>query len=457
MTRQIPFGAPGSLWGRNLGAWTGVLPSPAPVLNLRNLDRAEMADALASLGSEPRLWCSGSLRPCIVSAPLGSRPVRCGASPMPRPRRSTQACEWPDLEIIERRRAADGFVKYLFRTADGHAIEAVRIPLPDPADARALKERRRAGQAAGLAGRCRRRSTSSVSARRSAARSPATSARPGAWAGIRSLKTWEILAQHRLIAAEADHPVRGAVFMGMGEPLLNYENVIRAARILCDPAGPAISAKAISISTAGVLPAIRRFTAEGHHFRLILSLGAPTAVGAARADADRGPLAGGRGAGRRSRSRRGAGRARHARLRGHRRRQHLARARACARRAAGRNAGQAELDRRHRRDRAATERATDEELDAFRDALAALGIPVARRYSGGAEIGAACGTLAATRQGGQDAVVQIRLESEALSTTFAGAWPARRRAGGRSSPCRSARRRSSRRRRGRRSDRCACS
>ena len=66
--------------------------------------------------------------------------------------------------------------------------------------------------------------------------------------------------------------------MGMGEPFLNYENVIRAARILSDPAGPAISAKAISISTAGVLPAIRRFTAEGHHFRLILSLGAPTAA-----------------------------------------------------------------------------------------------------------------------------------------------------------------------------------
>ena len=64
--------------------------------------------------------------------------------------------------------------------------------------------------------------------------------------------------------------------MGMGEPLLNYENVIRAARILSDPAGPAIAAKAISISTAGVLPAIRHFTAEGHHFRLILSLGAPT-------------------------------------------------------------------------------------------------------------------------------------------------------------------------------------
>ena len=45
-------------------------------------------------------------------------------------------------------------------------------------------------------------------------------------------------------------------------------------------------------------------------------------------------------------------------------------------------------------------RATPEELAAFRDALDALGVPVVRRYSGGADIGAACGTLAATRTGG---------------------------------------------------------
>src|SRR5437763_1743046 len=98
----------------------------------------------------------------------------------------------------------------------------------------------------------------------------------GRLGGVRSLKTWEILAQQRAVAAEADHPVRGVVFMGMGEPLLNYDNVMRAARVLSDPAGAAISAKAISISTAGVVPAIRRFTREGHHFRLICSLGAPT-------------------------------------------------------------------------------------------------------------------------------------------------------------------------------------
>jgi 23S rRNA (adenine2503-C2)-methyltransferase len=60
--------------------------------------------------------------------------------------------------------------------------------------------------------------------------------------------------------------------MGMGEPFLNYERVLHAAAILCEPCGPAIDARAITISTAGVVPMIRRFTAEGHPYRLIVSL-----------------------------------------------------------------------------------------------------------------------------------------------------------------------------------------
>ena len=54
--------------------------------------------------------------------------------------------------------------------------------------------------------------------------------------------------------------MRGVVFMGMGEPFFNYDNVIRAARIFADPSGAAISGRAITISTSGVVPTIRRFT-----------------------------------------------------------------------------------------------------------------------------------------------------------------------------------------------------
>jgi len=88
----------------------------------------------------------------------------------------------------------------------------------------------------------------------------------------RDLSAWEIVDQVIRIAADSEHPIRGVVFMGMGEPMLNYDAVVRAARILSEPCGLAISAKAISISTAGVVPGIRRFTADRLPFRLIVSL-----------------------------------------------------------------------------------------------------------------------------------------------------------------------------------------
>jgi 23S rRNA (adenine2503-C2)-methyltransferase len=60
--------------------------------------------------------------------------------------------------------------------------------------------------------------------------------------------------------------------MGMGEPFLNYDRVMQAAAILCEPCGPAIDSKGITISTAGVVPMIRRFTAARLPYRLIVSL-----------------------------------------------------------------------------------------------------------------------------------------------------------------------------------------
>jgi 23S rRNA (adenine2503-C2)-methyltransferase len=199
--------------------------------------------------------------------------------------------------------------------------------------------------------------------------------------------------------------VRGVVFMGMGEPLLNYENVIRAARIMSDPAGPAIGAKAISISTAGVLPAIRRFTAEGHHYRLILSLGAPTSEERRRLMPieDRWPLAEVMAAMRD-----------HAAARGQR--VTLAyvvlggvNATPAHAQALGALIGETRVKLNLidvTDDTGRYRRATPDELAAFRDALDALGVPVVRRYSGGSDIGAACGTLAATRRGGALAIVR---------------------------------------------------
>src|SRR5262249_25941798 len=88
----------------------------------------------------------------------------------------------------------------------------------------------------------------------------------------RNLAAWEIVDQVMHIRADSPHPVRGVVFMGMGEPLLNYDRVMRAAEVMFDPCGLAIEGKAITISTVGIVPMIRRFTAERRPHRLIVSL-----------------------------------------------------------------------------------------------------------------------------------------------------------------------------------------
>ncbi len=80
--------------------------------------------------------------------------------------------------------------------------------------------------------------------------------------------------------AEPDHAsphhrherLRNIVFMGMGEPLHNYDEVMRAIDILRDPAGLALGARKISVSTVGVVPGIRRLTAERRPVHLAVSL-----------------------------------------------------------------------------------------------------------------------------------------------------------------------------------------
>ncbi|MBI5417187.1 radical SAM protein [Candidatus Poribacteria bacterium] len=89
---------------------------------------------------------------------------------------------------------------------------------------------------------------------------------------IRNLSPWEIVDQVVQIAMDSKYPVKGVVFMGMGEPMLNYDAVMKAASILCDPCGTAISAKAITISTSGIVPGIKRFIEDKKKYRLIVSL-----------------------------------------------------------------------------------------------------------------------------------------------------------------------------------------
>jgi len=88
----------------------------------------------------------------------------------------------------------------------------------------------------------------------------------------RNLETWEMVDQVLAIRGRSPWPVGGVVFMGMGEPLMNLDRVLRATRILYEPCGAALPAKGITISTSGVVPGIRRLAREGGEVRLIVSL-----------------------------------------------------------------------------------------------------------------------------------------------------------------------------------------
>ncbi len=285
-----------------------------------------------------------------------------------------QNAEMSRLQIVERRQADDGFVKYLFASPLGGRVEAVRIPIFDHKYVVCISSQ------VGCALACDFCMTGKLGFQR-------------------NLRTWEILDQVLQIRAEADRPVRGVVFMGMGEPLLNYTETLRAAQILSHPAGFAIAGDAITFSTAGLVPAIRRYTSEGHPYRLAFSVTSaipekrvkvlpiekghplPELVEAIREYAE------------------------------------VRRERAMIAYVAisGFNTGLEDALALKKvfegiRIKVDLIDVTDptgkylppsaEELKAFRDHLQVVGAPIARRYSGGKEIGAACGTLEASQYGG---------------------------------------------------------
>tara|TARA_B100000945_G_C20415582_1_gene614962 strand:- start:251 stop:1291 length:1041 start_codon:yes stop_codon:yes gene_type:complete len=89
---------------------------------------------------------------------------------------------------------------------------------------------------------------------------------------IRNLKVGEIIDQIIMISNNVKIPITNIVFMGMGEPFLNYKNVLQAADILHNPHGFNFGYNRITISTSGILPKIKQFIDSGFKYRLAISL-----------------------------------------------------------------------------------------------------------------------------------------------------------------------------------------
>jgi 23S rRNA (adenine2503-C2)-methyltransferase len=97
---------------------------------------------------------------------------------------------------------------------------------------------------------------------------------------VRQLTAGEIVQQvvhaNRVLEERGEPPLRNVVLMGMGEPLHNYDAVMKAISILCEPAGLALGPRHITLSTVGVIPGILRLADERQPVNLAVSLHAST-------------------------------------------------------------------------------------------------------------------------------------------------------------------------------------
>lgn len=88
----------------------------------------------------------------------------------------------------------------------------------------------------------------------------------------RNLRVEEIISQVLLVEKNSGHRINNLVFMGMGEPLANFENLNKAITILNAPWGIALGARKITVSTSGLAPRIREFADRPEQIRLAISL-----------------------------------------------------------------------------------------------------------------------------------------------------------------------------------------
>jgi 23S rRNA (adenine2503-C2)-methyltransferase len=159
------------------------------------------------------------------------------------------------LEIAEIQTSRDGTRKLRLRTHDGHSIESVLIPDGD-------KTTQCISSQVGCAVDCQFCATAKLGL-------------------VRNLDAGEIVDQvylgRRLLAEhEPGRRLTNLVYMGMGEPLHNYDQVVRSLHILTHDKGAGLSQRRITVSTSGLVPKLEKLGGEGVRPNLAVSLNAPS-------------------------------------------------------------------------------------------------------------------------------------------------------------------------------------
>ncbi len=166
----------------------------------------------------------------------------------------TTEFDTPKTEVVRVLGSKDTTQKFLFRLRDQNLIESVLIPASpalygQPSDRRTICVSSQVGCAYG----CKFCAS-------------------GLEGWTRNLDAGEIVQQLIAIEEKSGEKIDNVVFMGMGEPLANLKNLLRAIRIINAAWGLGIGARHITISTSGLAPQIRELSSESTQFRLALSL-----------------------------------------------------------------------------------------------------------------------------------------------------------------------------------------
>jgi len=171
------------------------------------------------------------------------------ATTLPKEFRETLTAEFPitRTDVLDVAESADGTKKLLLGFADGNSVETVLIPATG-------------------------RFTQCISTQVGCAMGCAFCA-SGSRGVVRSLTADEIVAEY--MAGRRYGDITNIVVMGMGEPFANYDETMRALRLINAGRGPNLGARHITLSTCGVVPGIERLAGEGVQFELSVSLHAP--------------------------------------------------------------------------------------------------------------------------------------------------------------------------------------
>jgi 23S rRNA (adenine2503-C2)-methyltransferase len=162
------------------------------------------------------------------------------------------------VRLTTKQHSADGTIKFLFELYDGRQVESVLIPSEMvEADGKPRRLTLCVSTQVGCNLGCVFCATASLKL-------------------TRNLTSGEIVDQFLQAQKHTTKPITNIVFMGMGEPMNNYDNVMSSTEIFTDQRTKMVAPRRITLSTAGVIPGIVRMADEGRIIKLALSLHATT-------------------------------------------------------------------------------------------------------------------------------------------------------------------------------------